>query len=475
MHDVSPDVHDRRPHQRRRLHLHRDRHQCRRPGSASTASAAVTPRTVPTAPSTVTATRGTAQAHVSWAAPLSNGGSAITAYSVTSSPGGKTCTSAGLSCWVTGLTNGTPYTFTVRAPNAGTGSSSTASAAVTPSAVVVRPTATVTPLSLYRPTTAVSVSGARHPARLRSPLRRPLSRCAVERRIRRLDQRVDRHVDDDRDTRRAIPATPTASSSSPTRPMEGHPRRPPRPARSSARRPLIDPVRHLVDRDGHAYYKSTFSGLLPPGQAHEDGRRRQTDRDRRHDLLDLRLGPRLLGRDPPQDDQPALGDDRQRKVIAVTTFLSARTGTLSLRVYGSGHRVSSTGSRSREASGRRDVRRWRCQRAPTSSLGLLAWLRRNSKVTRSRYGVGPARKHASAGRNQCGASTHHFAWISVENRRCEHLESRERREARERGSHQHAVDASRLGGLGHWRDRPCCDAETRKGGTRCVVSLPASR
>ena len=117
------------------------------PGAASAASAAVTPRTVPTAPLTVTATRGTAQAHVSWAAPLSNGGNAIVGYTVTSSPGGKTCTSAGLSCWVTGLTNGTPYTFTVTATNnAGTGVPSTASTAVTPSAVVVRPTATVTPL-----------------------------------------------------------------------------------------------------------------------------------------------------------------------------------------------------------------------------------------------------------------------------------------------------------------------------------------
>ena len=87
------------------------------PGVPSAASVVVTPRTVPTAPLTVTATRGTGQAHVSWAAPLSNGGNAIVGYTVTSSPGGKTCTSAGLSCWVTGLTNGTPYTFTVTATN----------------------------------------------------------------------------------------------------------------------------------------------------------------------------------------------------------------------------------------------------------------------------------------------------------------------------------------------------------------------
>ena len=75
--------------------------------------------TVPSAPQFVTATRGDRQVVVSWSAPASNGGSSITGYTVRRSG----CTTTGaLSCTVTGLTNGTTYTFTVTATNAiGTG------------------------------------------------------------------------------------------------------------------------------------------------------------------------------------------------------------------------------------------------------------------------------------------------------------------------------------------------------------------
>jgi hypothetical protein len=84
----------------------------------------------PDPPGTPTASAGTAtSASVAWAAPAYNGGSAVTGYTVTSSPGGLTCTTSGAtSCTVTGLTSGTSYTFTVAAANSvGTGSSSPSS------------------------------------------------------------------------------------------------------------------------------------------------------------------------------------------------------------------------------------------------------------------------------------------------------------------------------------------------------------
>ncbi|MDR3409576.1 MAG: fibronectin type III domain-containing protein [Formivibrio sp.] len=88
---------------------------------------------VPGAPSGVTVTAGNAQAIVSFTAPSSNGGSVITNYTATSSPGNLTATGAASPLTVTGLSNGTAYTFTVTATNAiGTGSASTASSSVTP-------------------------------------------------------------------------------------------------------------------------------------------------------------------------------------------------------------------------------------------------------------------------------------------------------------------------------------------------------
>jgi probable HAF family extracellular repeat protein len=101
----------------------------------------ISPLAVPGAPTGVIATAGNAQATVSFTAPVSNGGSPITSYTVTSSPGGITSTGASSPITITGLTNGTAYTFTVTATNAtGTGPLSAPSNSVTPNAVPVTET-----------------------------------------------------------------------------------------------------------------------------------------------------------------------------------------------------------------------------------------------------------------------------------------------------------------------------------------------
>ena len=97
---------------------------------------------VPAAPTSVTATGGNAQASVSWTAPAALSVLPITDYTVQySTNSGSTWTtfaraaSTSTSATVTGLTNGTAYTFRVSATNSvGTSGYSTASTAVTPGA-----------------------------------------------------------------------------------------------------------------------------------------------------------------------------------------------------------------------------------------------------------------------------------------------------------------------------------------------------
>lgn len=100
--------------------------------------AGVTATSIPGAPTIGTATStGSSTATVSFTAPASNGGSVITSYTATSSPGGITGTlsqSGSGTITVSGLTGNTSYTFTVTATNAiGTSAASAASNSITTS------------------------------------------------------------------------------------------------------------------------------------------------------------------------------------------------------------------------------------------------------------------------------------------------------------------------------------------------------
>ena len=106
-------------------------------GPASAPSNSVALPTVPTAPLAPVAVGGDTSATVTFVAPLSDGGSAITGYTVISDPAGGIDDDAGTTGLVhniSGLVNGTPYTFTVTAANlVGTSVASKASNEVTPS------------------------------------------------------------------------------------------------------------------------------------------------------------------------------------------------------------------------------------------------------------------------------------------------------------------------------------------------------
>ena len=112
-------------------------------GPSATSGSGTPAATAPGAPTGLQVTPGDAQATVTWVAPTSTGGSAITGYTITPYIAGtaQTPTSATASpATVTGLTDGTTYTFTVSAVNAVGSAASAQSWAMTPQATPVVPT-----------------------------------------------------------------------------------------------------------------------------------------------------------------------------------------------------------------------------------------------------------------------------------------------------------------------------------------------
>lgn len=147
--------------------------------AAESAVANMSSLNMPDAPVIGTATAGDISATVTFTAPVSNGGADIDGYTVNSIPSGGTDANAnttGLSHSITGLTNGSPYTFTVKAHNlVGNSVASAESNSVTPTAPVVpvvpppvvsyggggggggyTPPATVTPPATYTATVTPS-------------------------------------------------------------------------------------------------------------------------------------------------------------------------------------------------------------------------------------------------------------------------------------------------------------------------------
>lgn len=112
-------------------------------GDTSGLLAVLATAATPGAPTGVAAAASDGSARVTWTAPTDDGGAAITRYSATASPGGKSCTwtTGELACTISELTNGTAYSVTVTATTLAGTSAASSPATVTPGRVPGAPTA----------------------------------------------------------------------------------------------------------------------------------------------------------------------------------------------------------------------------------------------------------------------------------------------------------------------------------------------
>ena len=124
------------------------------------------PASPPSAPLDVSAVPGDRSATVSWREPASPGSFPVSMYRAAASPGGGACLVAApaLTCTVSGLANGTPYTFRVEALNgAGWSPASGPSAPVTPGGVTPAPSPVPLPSPLDPGSSLLQVNGVVDP------------------------------------------------------------------------------------------------------------------------------------------------------------------------------------------------------------------------------------------------------------------------------------------------------------------------
>jgi hypothetical protein len=88
--------------------------------------------TPPSSPTTLLVAPGDSLAKLTWTGSEESGGIPLVGYTATATPGGQKCETTGTSCDITGLTNGTSYTFVVTASNGEFISDESSTVAVTP-------------------------------------------------------------------------------------------------------------------------------------------------------------------------------------------------------------------------------------------------------------------------------------------------------------------------------------------------------